>query len=171
MPITDLIPWKKKDPDREEAGGELQVHQDPFMTFQQQTNRMFDEFFQGSGLETFDAFREGWDAFSPRVDVVETDKEIKISVELPGLEEKDIDVGLSQNVLTISGEKRQEKEEKGHNYLRAERSYGSFRRSIPLSCPVDADKTDAVFRKGVLTVTLPKMAKVQDRKRIAIKAQ
>jgi HSP20 family protein len=171
MPITDLIPWKKKDPEREEEEGALQVRQDPYLTFQQQTNRMLDEFFQRSGLEPFSAFREGWDVFSPRVDVVETDKEIKISVELPGLEEKDIDVGLSQNVLTISGEKRQEKEEKGHNYLRAERSYGSFRRSIPLPAEVDAGKTDAVFRKGVLTVTLPKTVKEQARKRITIKAQ
>jgi HSP20 family protein len=122
-------------------------------------------------LAPFGAFREEWDVFNPRVDVVETDKEINLSVELPGLEEKDIDVRLSQNVLTISGQKRQVKEEKGHNYLHAERSYGSFRRSIPLSCKVDANKTDAVFHNGVLTVTLPKVEKVEARKKIAIKAQ
>jgi HSP20 family protein len=171
MPITDLIPWQKRDAEREEEGGAIQKPEDPFLTFEQRMNRMFDEFFQASGLEPVGAFREGWDAFSPRVDVVETDKEIKVSVELPGLEEKDIEVGLSQNVLTISGEKRQVKEEKGQNYLRAERSYGSFKRSIPLSCPVDAGKTEARFRKGVLTVTLPKAKREQARKRITIKAQ
>jgi HSP20 family protein len=105
------------------------------------------------------------------VDVVETDKEIQVAVELPGLEEKEIDVSLSPTTLTISGEKRQEKEEKGHNYVRAERSYGSFKRSIPLPSEVDASKADAVFQKGVLTVTLPKAVKAEARKRIAIKAQ
>jgi HSP20 family protein len=171
MPITDLIPWKKREPEREEREGALQVRPDPFTTFQQQMNRMFDNFFQGSGLEPFGAFGEGWDAFSPQVDVVETDKEIRISAELPGLEEKDIDVGVSRNVLTISGEKRQEKEEKGHSYLRTERSYGSFKRSIPLPSEVDASKTDAVFRNGVLTVSLPRTVKAQARKRIAIKTK
>ena len=170
MPITDVIPWKRKEPDREEGERSLQVREDPFITFQEQMNQMFDDFFRGSGLEPFSAFHEGQDAFSPRVDVVETNKEIKVSVELPGLEEEDIDVGLSQNVLTISGDKRQEKEEKGVSYLRAERSYGSFRRSIPLSGKVDASKADAEFKKGVLTVTLPKLVKAPARKRITIKA-
>jgi HSP20 family protein len=171
MPITDLIPWKRREPDREEGGDELQVRQEPFLSFQEQMNRMFDDFFRGSGLEPLGAFREGWDAFSPRVEVVQTDQEIGVSAELPGLEEKDIHVGLSQNVLTISGEKTQEKETKGRNYLRAERSYGSFRRSIPLPGEVDASKADAVFRNGVLTITLPRKVKEQARKRIAIKAK
>lgn len=171
MAITDLIPWKKPESDREEEGRDLEVKEDPLLTFQQQMDRMFDDFFRGSGLEPFGARRERWEAFDPRMDVVETDKEIKVSVELPGLEEKEISVGLSRNVLTISGEKRQEKEEKGHNYLRAERSYGSFRRSIPLPSEVDASKADAEFRNGVLTVTLPRMVKAQARKRITVKAQ
>jgi HSP20 family protein len=171
MPITDLIPWKKAEPDRKAEERALQTRDEPLSTLEQQMNRMFADFFRGSGLEPFGAFREGWDAFSPRVDVVETDKEIEISAELPGLEEEDISVGLPQNVLMISGEKREEKEEKGHNYLRAERSYGAFRESIPLPSDVDANKADAVFRNGVLTVTLPRTAKTQSRKRIAIKAQ
>jgi HSP20 family protein len=171
MAITDLIPWKRKEPERKEEERALQVRQDPYLTFQEQMNRMFDDFFRGWGLEPFGALREGWQAFSPSVDVVETDKEIKVAVELPGLEEKEIDVSLSPTMLTISGEKRQEKEEKGHNYVRAERSYGSFKRSIPLPSEVDASKADAVFQKGVLTVTLPKAVKAEARKRIAIKAQ
>jgi HSP20 family protein len=105
------------------------------------------------------------------VDVVENDKEIKVSVELPGMEEKDIDVALAQHSLTISGEKRHEKKEKGHNYLRSERSYGAFKRSVPLSSEVDAGKADAAFRNGVLTITLPRKEKAETRKRITIKAQ
>ena len=171
MAITDLIPWKKAESDRDEEERALQRREEPLSTLEQQMDRMFDDFFRGSGLEPFGAFREGWDTFSPRVDVVETDKEIEISAELPGLEERDIEVGLSQHVLTISGEKREEKEEKGHNYLRTERSYGSFTRSIPLPSEVDVNKADDVFRNGVLTVTLPRTVKKQARKRIAIKAQ
>jgi HSP20 family protein len=171
MPITDLIPWKKKEPEQDAIGGELQVRQEPFAALQQQMNRMFDEFFQGPGLEPFGAFQQKWDAFSPRVDVVENDKEIEISVELPGMEEKEIDVALTQHSLTVSGEKRHEREEKGENYLRSERSYGSFRRTIPLSSDVDAGEADATFRNGVLTVTLPRAVKAETRKRIAIKAQ
>ena len=171
MPITDLIPWKKKEPDQEEPGGEIELRQDPFAAMQQQMNRMFDDFFHGPGLEPFGAFHEGWDAFRPRVDVVETEKEIKVSVELPGMEEEDIDVALAQRSLTISGEKRHDKEEKGQDYLRSERSYGAFKRSIPLSSEVDGGKADAAFRNGVLTVTLPRKQKVETRKRITIKAQ
>jgi HSP20 family protein len=132
---------------------------------------MFDDSSRGPGLEPLGTFQEGWDAFSPRVDVVETEKEIKVSVELPGMEEKDIDVALARHSLTISGEKRHAREEKGDNYLRSERSYGTFKRSIPLSSDVDAGKTDATFRNGVLTVTLPRKVKAETRKRITIKAQ
>jgi len=171
MAITDLIPWKKKELEREEEGRALAVSQDPFLTFQQRMNRLFDDFFAGSGLEPFGFSQETWEMFHPRLDVTETDKEIKVSVELPGLEEKDVDVRVSQNALTISGQKSREKEEKGHNYLRTERSYGSFKRTIPLHCPVDAGKVDATFRKGVLTVTLPKAVKEQARKRITVKAK
>jgi HSP20 family protein len=169
MAITDLIRWKK--PESEEEERALQTREDSFFSLEQRMNRMFDDFFRGSGLEAFGAFREGWDAFGPRVDVVETDKEIEISAELPGLDEKDIDVGLSQDALTISGVKRQEKEEKGQNYVHTERSYGSFRRSIPLPSEVDVNKVDAVYRNGVLTVTLPRAATAPARKKIAVKAK
>ncbi len=170
MPITDLIPWKKREPEAEQGGGALEVRGDPFVTFQQRMNRMFDDFFRGTGLERFGALGEGWDVFSPCVDIVETEKEIRISVELPGLDENDIDVTLSHEVLTISGEKRQEREEKGENYVRTERSYGSFRRSIPISSDADASKADAIFRNGVLTVTLPRTVMPESRKKIRIMA-
>jgi HSP20 family protein len=169
MPITDLIPWKRKEPVPVEEERGLQVRPDPLLGLQQQMNRMFDDLFGGSAPRPF-ALEEGQE-FSPRVDVAETGKVIRVSAELPGLEESDIEVKLSRDELTISGEKRQEKDEKGHNYVRVERSYGFFRRSVPLSCEVDASKVDAAFRNGVLTVTLPKTAKGQDRKKIAIKVR
>lgn len=171
MAITDLIPWRRKEPEGDQEERALQVREDPFVTFQDQMNRMFDSVFQSTGLEPFGASLERWDAFSPRVDVTETDKEIKVSAELPGLEEQDIDVALTRNVLTINGQKRQEREQKGQNCVRTERSYGSFRRSIPLPAEVDANKVDAEFRNGVLTVILPKTEKVEARKKIQVKAQ
>jgi HSP20 family protein len=168
MPITDLIPWRRKQPVRQEEERSLQREEHPFLTLQQEMNRLFDDFFGGRALEPFGALGEGWDAFSPQVDVVETDKEIRVSAELPGLDDKDVEVSLSRDVLTISGEKRQEK---GRDYFRAERSYGSFRRSIPLPAEVNTEKVDAVFKKGVLTVTLPKKAEAAGRKRITVKTK
>jgi HSP20 family protein len=169
MPITDLIPWKKKEPVQQEEERALQRPGDPLLAFQQEMNRLFDEFFGRPALEPFGAFHQEWNLFSPQVDVAETDKEIVVSAELPGLDDKDIDVSLSQGMLTISGEKKQEQEKKGRSYFRVERSYGSFQRSIALPSEVDTGKVDAVFRKGVLTITLPKVGAAQARKKIAIK--
>jgi HSP20 family protein len=169
MAITDLIPWKKKEPEEEKR--ELAVRQDPILTFQQQMNEMFDEFSRGWGLAPFGTAREGWNLFSPRVDVTESAKEIKVYAELPGLEEKEIDVSLSRDLLTIRGEKAREEEEKGRNYYRAERSYGAFTRSIPLPASVDADRAEARFHNGVLTVTLPKESEARAQKRVTVKAR
>lgn len=165
MSITDLIPWRREErkvPVRHEE------ERSP-VTFQQEMNRLFDEFFRGWGLAPLRGFDEPWDAFSPRVDVVESDKQVAVSAELPGMDEKEIDVSLSHGVLTISGEKREEKEDKGRNYYRMERSYGSFQRSIPLPSEVDESRAEATFKKGVLTITLPKTAEVHARKRIPIR--
>jgi HSP20 family protein len=162
MAIADLIPWKRERvPVRREE-------EEPVLSFRREMNRMFDEFFRGAGLAPFG---EEWTTFQPRVDVVETDQEIKVSVELPGLDAKDVDVTVSHNTLTISGEKKEEREEKGENYYRAERSYGSFRRSVPLLRDVEADKADAVFQKGVLTITFPKTAEAKARTQITVKSK
>jgi HSP20 family protein len=169
MPITDLIPWKKKEPVQQEQEGALQRGGHPLLTFQQEMNRLFNDFFGQSALEPFGAFREEWGLFSPRVDVAETDNEIVVSAELPGLDDEDIDVSLSRGMLTISGEKKQEKEKKGRSYYHVERTYGSFQRSVALPSNVDTSKVDAVFRKGVLTITLPKTGGGKARERIAIK--
>lgn len=98
---------------------------------------------------------------SPKVDVNETDKHIRVSVELPGMKEKDIDVSLNRDSLMISGEKKQEIEENVQGWYRMERSYGVFRRTIALPCEIDQDKVEAHFKDGVLTVSLPKTAQAQ----------
>jgi HSP20 family protein len=111
-------------------------------------------------------------AVSPRVDITENDKEIVVSAELPGLDEKDIEVVLSDDVLTIKGEKKEEEEEKKKGYYLMERRYGAFQRSFRLPETVDRGKIDAAFKKGILTIHLPKSAKAKAaEKKIKIKAK
>jgi HSP20 family protein len=167
MPITDLIPFRrngKKVPVR-------RLTEEPILTLRNEMNRLFDEFFRDPfSLSPFEAFTSQLSNFTPRVDVVETDKEVKITAELPGVDEEDIDITLRSQVVTISGEKKEEKEEKGRDYYHYERSYGSFRRDIPLPCEVEEDKADATFKKGVLTITLPKTAEARRQvKRIKVR--
>jgi HSP20 family protein len=116
-------------------------------------DRTFQRFFGGMGLSLLD---EECGVFTPRVDVSESDNEVKVVAELPGLDEKDIDVSLSDDMLTIKGEKKHEKEQRGRDYYRMERSWGSFSRSVALPCEVVGDKVEGVFDKGVLTISLPK---------------
>jgi HSP20 family protein len=141
----------------------------PFALLRQDMNSLFDNFFRGFEPEPFEP-RLG--AFSPRVDIAETDREIKVTAELPGMDDKDIDVALTRDMLTIKGEKKEEKEEKGKNYYRMERSYGSFSRSIPLPSEIDTNKVKADFKKGILTVTLPKTPQaIKETKKIQVKAE
>jgi len=165
MSITNLMPWRRKEHkvtvNREE--------EHPLALMERDMNRMFDEFFSGFGLAP--TWETGWNAFSPQVDIVDSEKEIKVSVELPGLDEKDIEVTLSHDMLTISGEKHQEKEDKGKNYYRIERSYGSFKRAIPIPCEVKTEAIDATFKNGVLNVILPKAAEGQCRQKITVKTE
>jgi HSP20 family protein len=124
----------------------------PVDMLQRQMNRMFDDFW----LEPFGAFEPWAGEFVPAVDVTEDEKEIRVSAELPGMEEKDIDVTVSDSMLTIQGEKKQEEEEKEKGFYRRETSYGSFRRVVDLPAEVDQSKADAEFKKGILKIKLPK---------------
>jgi HSP20 family protein len=168
MAITDLIPWK-----RNESTLPVQRRQeaDPLLDIRSQMNRLFDEFFdQPFGLNSFFDDNGFTGDFSPQLDISETEKEIAISAELPGLKPEDINITLDHDILKISGEKKAEKEEKGKRFYRVERSYGSFHRSIPLPGEVDDDKIDAVFKRGVLKIRLPKTKEAQEKsKRITIK--
>ena len=104
-------------------------------------------------------------ALTPRVDVSETDQAIEVTAELPGMEEKDVELVVQDDVLTIRGEKKIEKEEKKKDYHMVERQYGSFQRSFTLPDIVDREKIAAKFDKGVLNVTLPKTAKAKEKTR------
>lgn len=143
----------------------------PFFNLQREMNQMFDDFFRGFDLVPFGG-RRGLGTFSPSIDVREGEKEITIKAELPGLDEKDVEVTLTDDALTIRGEKKDEKEEKGKDYWHRETSYGSFHRVIPLPKGLSHEKADAHFKKGILTITLPRLeeAKVQGKK-IAVKTE
>lgn len=143
---------------------------DPFAAFRREVDRLFDEFFDGFGL------RDGtelstWSGATPRLDVRETDKEIVVAAELPGMDEKDFSVTLTGDVLTIAGEKKQEHEEMNGGRQYVERRYGSFSRSIRLPFEASDQDVSADFSKGVLTIRIAKPAEIQSKaKRIEVKA-
>ena len=165
MALRDLIPFGS------ERRGVVPRGDNPFENFQREMNRLFDDFFRGFGTPA--RYGEGvfGGAAVPRVDVSETETEYEVTAELPGLEEKDVEVLLDENLLTLRGEKRAEREERDTNYYLAERSFGSFRRTIPFPVEVDPDRVEARFKNGVLTVRLPKAEPARSQaKRIQVKA-
>jgi HSP20 family protein len=131
-------------------------------------NELFETFFREFGREEND---KGVPAFRPAVNIAESADNFEVTVELPGIAEEDVDIRLSRDGLTITGEKKEESEEKNRNYFRQERSYGYFRRMIPLPAnAVVADKAVATFDQGVLTITLPKRRQPEEEpRRIEVK--
>src|SRR3954453_1377851 len=166
MAIKDLVPWNNR-------GREVGVHRNsdvhPFFALHREMNRMFDDVFRGFDLAPFGPSRSldtfGW----PQVDVDETDKEVRVTAELPGLEEKDVSLEIANGVLSISGEKRSESNDEARRF--SERYYGRFERRIPLE-NVEEDKASASFKNGVLTVSVPKSADAKNHvRRIAINSK
>ena len=168
MNVRDLIPWGRsnnqiptvfRDDDR-----------NPFLSLHREVNRLFDDVFRGfDGRLPTSASLASINGVWPSVEISETDKEIKVTAEIPGLDEKDIEVLLNDGVLTLKGEKRSETEEKDKQF--SEHFYGRFERRIPLGIEVEEDKIEARFKNGVLNIVLPKSAKAQSQvKRIAIKS-
>ena len=149
----------------------------PFESLRREIDRVFDDLRLGSWRSPFGRTADvgplwrseiSWAA--PAVDVTETDKAYEVTAELPGMDESNIDVKVSDGVLTIKGEKKEEKEEKKKDYYLSERRYGSFQRSFMVPAGVEADKIEANFKNGILTVSLPKTAQAQkNEKKIAIK--
>lgn len=138
-------------------GGGVARRANPFAVLQSEIDRVFDNFIPWRG--SFEPM-----AFTPSMEVTETDKAIEITTELPGLDEKDIDISIANDILTIRGEKKAEKEEKKKNYRLIERSYGAFERSLALPPGISADAIKASMSKGVLKLVLPKPAAAQAQK-------
>jgi HSP20 family protein len=153
-----LIPWRK----REESLG-MEPAEHPFEMLHREINDLFDGHYRGfGGLSRRMAGSEGFE-------LSETEDEIRVKAELPGMDEKDITVELEEDMLVIRGERKEEKETKKRNYHVSELSYGGYHRSIPLPARVDREKAKARFKRGVLTLTLPKTERAKaDRKRIPI---
>ena len=165
MSVRDLIPWSRGGSQAPSIyrGDDM----DPFLSLHRNVNRLFDEVFRGfdtpSVLGRMAPFNGTW----PSVEFSETDKEIRVTAEIPGLDEKDVEVMLEDGVLTLRGEKKAETEDKDRQF--SERYYGRFERHFSLGREVEDDKVAATFNNGVLTVTLPKSKKAQaNAKRIAI---
>ena len=129
---------------------------------QWRTKNLFEDFF---GRSSSDLWGDDAGEFLPRVDVSETGKEVRITAELPGLDQKDVEVTVTNNMLRIKGEKKVEKEEEEGDYYHSERSYGYFDRTIALPQGIDADNATAKFKKGVLKVTIPKKPEAQSWRR------
>lgn len=186
MDIKKIAPWNwfKKE---EEAGATVPVRHGerkswdpageachPIQQLHREMDRMFDNTLSGFGLSPF---RTGFltpltaaGLLRPQVDIGANNQEYCITVEVPGVDEKDVTVEIAKNTLTIRGEKKQEKEEKDKDYYRVERSYGSFQRVLSLPEDADQDAVQATFKNGVLRVAMPRKAlpKTQARQ-IAIK--
>lgn len=166
MTLRDLTPWRAQRASAPAAFG------DPFRSFQREMDRLFEDFSHSFGMpslrETF-----GEDRFlMPRLDVDETEKAYEISVELPGIDEKDLEVSVADGVLTIKGEKKAESESKDKGRLHVERSFGSFQRTLSLPADADAEKIDAGFRNGVLKLTIGKTVETApEARKITIKAR
>ena len=133
---------------------------------QREMNRMFDHVFR---YDTRDD-DTGFSAWTPAVDIAEHDDEYLVKVELPGVNKDDVKITLENNILTIRGEKKQEKETKKENYHRIERSYGSFQRSFTLPTSVKSDKIDAAYKDGILQIALPKAEEAKP-KQIEVKVK
>jgi HSP20 family protein len=129
-------------------------------------DRLFDRFFDLKPI----GFTGEEAHFMPSVDISETEKDVLVKVELPGMEAKDIDVSVRNRMLSIRGERKHENEEKGENFHRVERSYGSFSRTVELPAEVDEAGVEAGYKRGILNLRMPKVVK-EPVKKIAIKSE
>jgi HSP20 family protein len=163
MAIGDLIPWGRN---RSVAAPRPQDEQNPVLALHREMNRLFDNFFRGTDFPFGGPV--GWPGGAwPNVEVSETDDEVKVCAELPGIDEKDIEVSLQEGLLTIRGEKKSESQ----NPVYSERWHGRFERMVRLGPDVDPDRVSANFRNGVLTVTAQKRPQAQRQtRRIEVKS-
>ena len=169
MQIKDLLPWARREP-ASAVGQAKTAEEHPMAELQRQMNAVFENFWGGFD-RPFGSIDLPLGDGVPRSDVVETRDGVEVSVELPGMEQEDVEVSLTGDSLTIKGEKKIEKQEEKRGYYVSERSYGSIYRTIPLPPGVDADKAEATFKNGVLTVRLPQTAEAREKvKRVEVKS-
>lgn len=174
MSAKKWIPWNWFKKEEDAAGSTVPVRHTsgrnrtqalnrPLEHFHLEVDRLFDQALRGFGFSPF-GFNQALGPpgngamLKPTLDLSANDKEYTIAVEIPGVDENDVNLEIVNDTLTIQGEKKHENEEKGKNYYRMERSYGSFQRTLSLPDDVDQDNVTAAFNNGVLTVTMPRKA-------------
>jgi HSP20 family protein len=172
MKKRELAPWRwgglrRRHRDEEPVGGFRQQMD----VLHNEMDRLFEDMLSESWTGSLFPRSMRQEMLMPDIDETEDDKAFHVTVELPGMDEKDVDITLTDRRLTIRGEKKQDKKEEGKDYYRRERGYGAFQRSIELPGEVDASAIEASFRKGVLSIELPKTREAQEKiKHIEIKA-
>ncbi len=168
MSIRDLIPWTRS----QDLVPELfrEERSSPFLTLHREMNRLLEEAFRGFALSPLAGQRAGFvNPTWPKLEVAETDKQITVSAEIPGMEEKDVELLMDDGNLIVRGEMKSETEDKERQF--SERFYGRFERRIPVGMDIEENKIEASFKNGVLKVILPKTERAQSKaKRIAINA-
>ncbi len=151
MAVKALTPVsKRRRPDADRSDKSIRS----WSSIRRDINRLFEGFFTRPLMDPFS--EEGFGRISPRMDVKETETEIIVEMEAPGMSEKDIGISISDGLLTLNGEKRQEPESRDGNYYCSERSFGRFERSIPLTAEIEPEKIEAGFTNGLLKLRLPK---------------
>jgi HSP20 family protein len=161
MNIPALIPWTRRGARTPAPFGDS--GRDPFLALHRDVNRLFDEALRGFATPVAGTAAEAGADLWPNVEIVDGDSEIRVMAEVPGMEEKDIEVLLDDNTLTLLGERVAETEDSERRF--SERFYGRFERRIPLGYDIEQDNVRAEFRNGVLTVTLPKSEQARSKAR------
>lgn len=156
MKVKDLIPWGRRQGAVQREGANA-VH-----ALQADLDRAFDEFWRSFGLPMPQSWGRGMDLDAPlRLDVRESSKEVEVLAELPGMDEKDVDIRVADGTLTIRGEKKVERTKEEKDYVLRERSFGRIERVVPLPEGLDIDAANATFKNGVLTVSIPRTEESQ----------
>lgn len=164
--MRSLIPWR----DKSDLPAKSENFYDPFMNFRREVDRMFDDFFNDVGTRGMEAWRASPFGLSPVIDVEDTGQEVVVKAELPGLDEKDFEVTLAGDTLTISGEKKSNDENRSGGSYHVERRFGAFSRSVRLPFEASDDKVEASYDRGLLTIRVPKPQEAQRTvKRIDVK--
>jgi HSP20 family protein len=166
MGIKDILPWNRNKRD-------VATRRDtpnPVHALQTDINRAFQDFWRSFEVPMAGGFDNGLDVALPKVDVRDTDRAVEVVAELPGMEEKDVEVSVADGMLSLRGERQSERETEQKGFIRRERSFGRIERVVPLPQGLELDEAKAKFKNGVLTVTIPKTAEAQAAvKRIAVR--